>query len=579
MAQKSVSVQRTLTRAASHAKKGESQQAYQLYKAVLDKFPKNAQAANGIAGLQSMQKVQQNVRPPQEKIDEIMRLYEAKQYKQALEKTQALVKVYPRFQGLYNIAGVILAEVGQWENAIKAYHQALSLKPDYGEAYYNYAIALQNLERTDEAISILRKAIKAEPNHAEAHYNLGNLLTEQGKESEAILSFQRAVTINPDFIKAHANLGNCYKNLGRIDDAMACYNKTIEIQPDFAEGYIELNSSLDLDKNDPRFEKMESLLNELKADDKAKVRLHFALAKTYERLGDIDKTFTLLSEGNRLRKAQKEYSTQMDKDLMVNIRTYFSEEISGSHDGYRPSKTGKTPIFIVGMPRSGTTLTEQILASHSNVFGAGELSALGEIISPEFASVDLPTPHALDIELLDKVREGYIERLGELNVSERIIVDKMPLNFRWVGFIFAAFPDAKIINLNRNPAAIGWSIFKYNFSSSGNRYAHDLQDIGEFYNLYIDLMMFWRKRFPGKIYDLSYEALTEDQEGETRKLLEYCDLEWEEACLDFHKTKRVVKTVSSSQVRKKMYKGSSQAWRKYEKHLGPLLDALDYKDA
>jgi len=183
--------------------------------------------------------------------------------------------------------------------------------------------------------------------------------------------------------------------------------------------------------------------------------------------------------------------------------------------------------------------------------------AISAILKPELAKFAASGDRTLDIELCDKI----------------------PENFMWIGFILAAFPDAKIINLNRDPIATGWSIFKYNFLSSGNRYAHDLHEIGAFYNLYIDMMVFWREKFPGKIYDLNYEALTEDQEGETRKLLEYCGLNWEAGCLDFHNSNRIVKTVSSSQVRKKMYTGSSQAWRKFEKHLGPLLDALDYKDA
>ena len=576
MAHKSFSVQRALTRAASHAKKGELQQAYQLYKMVLDKFPKNAQASNGILGLRNMQQPQLAQVPPQAKIDEIASLHEEKQYKLALGKVQELVKVYPRFPRLYNIAGVILAEVGQWENALKAYQQALGLKPDYAEAHYNHAIALQHFGKLEQAISGFRNAIKVAPDYFEAHNNLGNALKDQGKLNEAILSFQRAIAIMPNIFTAYSNLGNCFKDLGRNDEAVESYKKTIELQPDFIEGYLALGSLIKYSVGDPHIAKMKSLLDEFDGDDITRVRLYFALAKAYEDIGDINTTFELLLAGNRLRKQHKEYSINLDAAQFANIRSFFTTEIPNVPTKIDALETRKKPIFIVGMPRSGTTLTEQILASHSRVFGAGELSTLGNTMKPVLA--DVAQHSTVDNKLINTISHNYQEGLNELSVPEEIIVDKMPLNFRWVGFILAAFPDAKIINLNRDPMATGWSIFKYNFSSSGNRYAHDLQDIGEFYKLYVDLMEFWREKFPGKIYDLNYEALTEDQEGETRKLLEYCGLDWEAGCLDFHNSNRIVKTVSSSQVRKKMYKGSSQAWRKYEKHLGPLLDALDDKD-
>jgi hypothetical protein len=174
------------------------------------------------------------------------------------------------------------------------------------------------------------------------------------------------------------------------------------------------------------------------------------------------------------------------------------------------------------------------------------------------------------------MHDGYIEALTSLNVPEKIIADKTPLNFRWIGLILTAFPRAKIINLNRDARATCWSIYKHYFSVQGNGYAYDIDDLVEFYKLYIDLMSFWRDRYPKSIYDLSYDNLTENQEQETDRLLAFCNLEWEEQCLDFHKTERAVKTVSAFQVRKKMYKGSSQAWRNYEEHLKPLINSLGY---
>ena len=173
-----------------------------------------------------------------------------------------------------------------------------------------------------------------------------------------------------------------------------------------------------------------------------------------------------------------------------------------------------------------------------------------------------------------RVRDGYHEALTRLKVPEKIITDKMPLNFRWIGFIKFALPEAKIIHLSRDPTATCWSIYKRDFAFKGNAYAYDLGDLAEFYKLYIALMSFWQERFPDTIYELCYEDLTENQEEETSKLLRFCNLEWEPRCLDFHKTKRAVHTASAAQVRKKMYQGSSDAWREFETYLQPLIKGL-----
>ena len=223
--------------------------------------------------------------------------------------------------------------------------------------------------------------------------------------------------------------------------------------------------------------------------------------------------------------------------------------------------------------RSGTSLVEQILSTHSEVYGAGELEDMGKIIGPQLSSC---SDGSLKFEnFIRGIHEDYYAVLRELNVSEKIVIDKMPINFLWIGFIISAFPNAKIVHLSRDPVATCWSIYKNYFSGSGNGYAYDMNDLAAYYKLYIDLMVFWKERYSDRIYDLHYESLTENQEQETRKLLDYCGLKWEERCLDFHKTKREVKTVSAIQVRKKMYKGSSEVWKRYKKHLTPLINGLE----
>ena len=233
------------------------------------------------------------------------------------------------------------------------------------------------------------------------------------------------------------------------------------------------------------------------------------------------------------------------------------------------------PIFIVGMPRSGTSLVEQILSTHQEIYGAGELSTLNNLILPIINDCILKNTKVTEDSYLS-VRNEYLSNISRLNASEAIITDKMPTNFRYIGFILKSFPDAKIINLNRDSRAICWSIYKSYFPGEGLGWAFNMKDLAGYYNSYIDLMTHWHKLFPKKIYDICYEDLTINQESETRKLLEYCELEWDDNCLNFHTNKRAVKTTSSLQVRKKMYQGSSEVWKKYESYLKPLISNLKY---
>jgi hypothetical protein len=232
------------------------------------------------------------------------------------------------------------------------------------------------------------------------------------------------------------------------------------------------------------------------------------------------------------------------------------------------------PIFIVGMPRSGTSLVEQIISSHHLVHGAGELTNLPSIIGPIATDHVNQDVYKLPEKAFLSIREQYLDVLSNLNVPESVITDKLPLNFLYIGFILIAFPEAKIVHMKRDARAVCWSIYKSNFTNTGNGYSYNIDDLAGFYGLYIDIMNFWHQLFPGKIYDMCYEDLTTNQEEETRKLLQYCELDWDENCLSFHKNKRAVRTASALQVREKMYQGSSEAWKKYEVHLKPLIKAL-----
>jgi hypothetical protein len=239
---------------------------------------------------------------------------------------------------------------------------------------------------------------------------------------------------------------------------------------------------------------------------------------------------------------------------------------AGSHD---PAGVAPRPIFIVGMPRSGTTLVEQILASHSQVHGGGELRLLFDAIEAAGWQSGPPEP-----DRLRSVRESYLSGLAGLDSAGPYVTDKMPGNFWWVGFILSALPEARVINVRRDARATCWSIFK-SFFPGEVRYAYDLRETAAHYRIYADLMKFWHERFPGKIHDIVYEDLIDNQEAETRRLLDYAGLGWEKDCLDFHRTQRAVLTASAAQVRRRLYRGTSQEWRRYEQQLQPLIELLD----
>ena len=296
----------------------------------------------------------------------------------------------------------------------------------------------------------------------------------------------------------------------------------------------------------------------------------FALAKSSEDLGNLEEAFRYLKEGNALRKKNLNYDIVQDEEIFSRVK-----ETANSFKNFSFDASGDEnlpiPILILGMPRSGTTLVEQIVSNHSKVTGSGELEFLREFGSPiaegkvEVSEDELKT-----------LRNQYLNELKELSVGQPFVTDKMPINFFYIGLICSALPQAKIIHVKRNPAATCWSNYKQYFAVKGLGYSYDLLDVVHYYQMYEELMLFWDEHHPGRIYNLDYEQLTAEQESETKKLIHYLGIDWEDACLSPEENKRYVKTASSLQVREKVYKGSSGQWKKFEKYLDGAFDDLIY---
>ena len=494
------------------------------------------------------------------------------QLDEAVNCYKKAIAINPEYDEAHNNLGITLNELGQLDEAINCYKKVIAINPQYAEAHNNLGITLNKLDQFYEAINFYEQALTINPNFDEAQYNLGITHYELGQTDKAFNCYKKAIVINPDHADAHNNIGNILQELGQIDEAFNCYVHALAIEPENAQFHRNLSALKHYKQGDTQLAQMQALLSTNDRTEVERINLCFALAKAYEDLGEKNNLFKVLNEGNQLRKQELDYSIEKDLKNHALIRKHFISTIKESSP-YKPLTV--RPIFIVGMPRSGTTLVEQIISSHHEVHGAGELPALDNLIIPIMNDC-LSQNTSLSEKNFLSLRLGYLEILSNLSVTEKIITDKMPTNFEHIGFILKSFPEAKIIHLKRDAMAICWSIYQRYFPAEGIGFSYDMEDLGLFYNSYSEMMAFWHELFPNQIYDISYEDLTTNQEKETKELLEYCELEWDENCLNFHTNKRAVKTASSLQVKEKMYQGSSEAWKKYEAQLKPLINTLNY---
>jgi tetratricopeptide (TPR) repeat protein len=541
-----------------------------------------------------------------EQIESVMLLYSKGKIHEAISSIKLLNESYPNVPLLFNILGACYKSIGEIDGAIQMFDTATKIKPNYAEAYFNIGVIYYEISQLTKAINYYLKAIEANPGYSdahnnlgityldlgkldksikhleiaisfrpefpEAHNNLGSVYQEKGSLDAAINSYKRAITLKNNFAQAHTNLGIIQEKTGKFDDALLSYSNAINHDPKNVSAHFNLSYLKTFNAKDQQVLQMHSILSTDSVDQTDRARLCFALARVYENLGDSEKLFEYLNQGNSLRKQVLNFSFNSSNNNNNYLKNIFKN--LNDHNFESPKSSQICPIFIVGMPRSGTTLLEQIISSHREVYGAGELKNLNEILIPILQNQLNSSDSIITNEIVSSIRSQYIESLLNLNIKEATITDKWPLNFRYIGFILSAFPNAKIIHSKRDSIATCWSIYKHFFSDNANGWAYNLDDIADFYLLYDDLMSFWHELYPGRILDLSYEDLTANQELETRKLIEYCGLDWDKNCLDFHKNKRVVGTASVSQVRMEMFQGSSENWKKYKQYLGPLVNKL-----
>jgi Tfp pilus assembly protein PilF len=481
----------------------------------------------------------------------------------------------------HKAVGEIYRRLGRPQPAIAAGMQSVKLAPRDADAFYNLGLALADGGRMDEAAAQYRRALACDPRYGLAANNLGTVLEKLGDVGQAKKYYALAIEVNPRHAEAQNNLGAILSADGDLDRARACFGAAIDANPSFIHAHYNLSTLKKYKADDPHLAAMEAMKADApKMDSETRLRFWFAIAKAWEDIGRYDEAFDAYSRGNRLKRATFQYNVNTTKASCDDIIGKFDAAFFAKHCG--GGYADETPVFIVGMPRSGTTLIEQIISSHTGIFGAGELKDFCEVVSeksgkPAGASY-MDMLAGGDADFSAGIGKAYVERIRRLNATAPRITDKMPGNFFYVGLIHLALPNAKIIYSQREPLDICFSNYSRLFNET-MPFAYDLQELARYYNCCRRVMAHWKKILPaGTILDFKYEDVVEDLDTQARRLIEFCGLEWQDACLEFHKNDRPVKTASIAQVRTPIYKSSVARWEHFRNHLEPLRAIIEQEE-
>ena len=505
-------------------------------------------------------------------------LSKLERHKEAAESYRRSIEIDPDYAEAHNNLGNALSRLGRADEAVASFRRAVEIDPDYAEAYGNLgALQIRN-RRFDAAIAVFRNALTIEPAFAEAANGLGYALAQQGHVSEAVEHYQRALVVRPEFAEAHNNLGSALRMLGRFDEARHSTETAVRLEPKRVEFYASLAESKRFAADDPHLAAMEALaLNPASLSGEEQMQLHFALGKVLADLGRHKESFGHLIAGNAIKRRQTAYDETAVLAAFDRIRAVFTPELMRAKAGQ--GDPSRAPVFIFGMPRSGTTLVEQIVASHPSVYGAGELTDLIDVVAdlggPGGVFADFPeTVRAMSGAQLSDVGARYLDRITAMAPAVARITDKMPANFRFAGLIHLALPNARIIHTRRDPVDTCLSCFSILFGGD-QPHTYDLGELGRYYRAYAALMEHWRRVLPpGVMLEAQYEEVVADLDRQARRIVEHCGLHWDDGCLAFHRTQRPVRTASMVQVRQPIYQSSIGRWRLYKDRLGPLFEAL-----
>ena len=490
---------------------------------------------------------------------------------------ESLKRVPDEVSALTNLVATLI-KLDQLDEARGVCLKAISLDGNSAQNWLNLGLIDKEQSDLPAALAGFRRAAEIRPDYAEALHNSGLVLKGLDRFAEAVASIRQALAINPDYADAHSVLGSLLLALGEMEEAEASLRKGVELAPDDARPLIKALLYLPYRQDDPCFGRLEEIYagrESLAPEDR--IDLDFVMGRAMESVGQYDRSFGAYAEGNRLYYQTHPFDEDHEDRRLERLRGLFTAELfkqfAALANSTPPARDEQVPVFIVGMPRSGTTLIEQILSSHPALHGAGELPLLGELVG-KARDVFNPEDPAATLFALHGIGREYLARVGELAPGARYVTDKMPGNYDHLGWIHLMLPHAKIIHTVRDPMDTCFSCFAMKFEH-GHEYCYDLETLGRHYLRYREYMTHWHAVLPPcRILDVGYEEVIDDTEREARRVLDYLELPWDPACLDFYKNKRTVRTASVTQVRKPIYKSSVARWKHFENHLFPLAAIL-----
>ncbi len=522
---------------------------------------------------------------------------------EAVHCYERALELQPGYPEAHLNLGLARYAQGRLEEAAACYRRAVEARPQSADAHHNLGLALQGLGRYGEALTAYRHALSLRPAHAETHNNLGNLLRVMGRGEEAVSSYRHAIDLQPDYPAALCNLAlmlseqdralealdhyhtalahdsdhrearygvaRILHQLGRFDEAETAYREVLRVYPNHPEAYGGLVRCRRIIPGDaPLLEKMESILADPGVEDHDAIGLHLALGKAYDDLGEYSKAISHFQQGNRLQAARCPFDrAQHEARVTALITTYSRARVQA---GTRNSDPSSLPVLIVGMPRSGTTLIEQILSRHPQIGAGGELE-FWAIHAPALMEDPAPDPQGA-------AARDYVKHLQGLAPGASRITDKLTTNFLRAGMIHCLLPGARIIHCRRNALDNCLSVYFTRFASS-HCYAYDLEDLAYYYEQYLRLMRHWRVVLPSdRFCEVRYEDVVADTEQAARQLIHFCGLAWDPRCLDIGAGERAIRTASKWQARQPVYTTSVERWRHYEPYLGPLMRLRDAAD-
>jgi tetratricopeptide (TPR) repeat protein len=472
----------------------------------------------------------------------------------------------------------VLQTKGRLEDAMAVHDKVVAIAPERADVHYNRGNALAQLERVEEAVSAYQRAIELDSNFHHALTRLVQLLWERRQPERAIAFADRACKATPNSAEVHTARGLIRQIMGQRDGARADYETALRILPSHADAlsnYVHLERIREPD--DWRIQRLESLVNRRQRPLSDRAVLHFALGKAYDDVGAVPAAFSHFDTGARFVRSQIDYDEDRENRVLSRLIGAFTREQIDRYEA--DGLSTEQPVFVIGMPRSGTTLTEQILASHPQIYGAGELELTTRAVRDVTVGAR-PGPREsgsrkYNLDVMPQRARDYLDGARALAPDPDVarIVDKMPGNAWRVGFIHLMFPNARIIHCARDPLDTCLSCFQKLFAT-GHHWSYDLQELGRHYRRYHRVMQHWEKILPGRTLTVRYEDTVADLEGQARRIVDHVGLEWDPACLDYYRTERAVMTASHSQVRQPIYASSVRRWEAYRPYLQPLVDAL-----